>query len=62
MYLAILKKFEFEFMLGFNDRSNLVGHFVLSPSKREKRVGKVRVDERQGQGIKENRNESYETE
>ena len=24
-------------MLGFNDTSNLVGHFVLSPREREKR-------------------------
>ena len=40
-------------MLGFNDTSSLVGHFVSSPSKREKRDRRDgRGDEREGQGIK----------
>ena len=47
-------------VLGFNDTSTLVGHFVLSPRKREKRDS--RGDERGGQGRKRNRNESLETE
>ena len=46
-------------MLGFNDMSTLVGHFVLSPREREKRD---RRNEREGQGRKRNRNESEETE
>ena len=50
-------------MLGFNDTSTLVGHFVLSPRKREKRDRRdSRVDEREGQGRKRNRNESEENE
>ena len=47
-------------VLGFNDTSTLVGHFVLSPREREKRVS--RGDEREGRGRKRNRNESEETE
>ena len=47
-------------MLGFNDTSTLVGHFVSSPQEREKRDS--RGDEREGQGKKRNRNESEETE
>ena len=47
-------------MLGFNDTSTLVGHFVSSPREREKRDS--RGDEREGQGGKRNRNESQETE
>ena len=47
-------------VLGFNDKSTLVGHFVLSPREREKRDS--RRDERQGQGRKRNRNESEKTE
>ena len=47
-------------MLGFNDTSTLVGHFVSSPKEREKRDS--RRDEREGQGRKRNRNESEETE
>ena len=46
-------------MLGFNDTSTLVGHFVSSPREREKRD---RRDEREGQRRKRNRNESEETE
>ena len=46
--------------LGFNDRSTLVGHFVLSPREREKRDS--RGDEREEQGRKRYRNESEETE
>ena len=44
-------------MLGFNDMSTPVGHFVSSSRVREKRE-----DEREGQGRKRNRNESEETE
>ena len=46
-------------LLGFNDTSTLVGHFVSSPKKREKRDSRdSRADEREGQGRKGNRNES----
>ena len=37
-----------------------MGHFVLSPREKEKRDSSG--DEREGQGIKKNRNESEETE
>ena len=47
-------------MLGFNDTSTLVGHFVSSAREREKRDS--RGDEREGQGRKRIRNESDETE
>ena len=48
-------------VLGFNDMSTLVGHFVLSPREREKRDRRGgRRDEREGQGRKRNRNESEE--
>ena len=43
-------------MLGFNDTSTLVGHFVSSPREREKRDR--RGDEREGQGRKRKMNES----
>ena len=50
-------------VLGFNDTSTLVGHFVSSPREREKRDRRdSRRDEREGQGRKRNRNESEETE
>ena len=49
-------------MLGFNDMSTLVGHFVSSPREREKRDTCSKGDEREGQGRKRNRNESEETE
>ena len=50
-------------MLGFNDTSTLVGHFVSSPREREKRDRRdSRRDEKEGQGRKRNRNESEETE
>ena len=50
-------------MSGFNNMSNPVGHFVLSPREREKRDRKIsRGDEREGQGRKSNKNESEETE
>ena len=40
-------------VLGFNDTSTLVGHFVLSPREREKRDRRdSRRDERQEQGMK----------
>ena len=40
-------------MLGFNDTSTLVGHFVLSPRDREKSDRRdSRRDEREGQGRK----------
>ena len=47
-------------VLGFNDTSTLVGHFVSSPREREKRDR--RGDEREGQGRKRKMNESQETE
>ena len=47
-------------VLGFNDTSTLMGHFVSSPREREKRDS--RRDEREGQGRKRSRNESEETE
>ena len=60
IYLVV---FFFVIELGFNDTSTLVGHFVSSPRKREKRD---RIDSRgegrEGQGRKGNRNESEETE
>ena len=50
-------------VLGFNDMSTLVGHFVSSPREREKRDRRdSRGDEREGQGRKRSRNESEETE
>ena len=50
-------------MLGFNDTSTLVGHFVSSPREREKSDRRdSRRDEREEQGRKRNRNESEETE
>ena len=50
-------------VLGFNNTSTLLGHFVSSPREREKRDrGDSRGDEREGQGRKRNRNESEETE
>ena len=47
-------------MLGFNDTSTLVGHFVSSPRERE--IRDSRRDEREGQVRKRNRNEREETE
>ena len=47
-------------MVGFNDISTLVGHFVSSPREREKRDR--RGDESEGQGRKRKMNESEETE
>ena len=50
-------------VLGFNDTSTLVGHFVSSPREREKSDRRdSRRDEREEQGRKRNRNESEETE
>ena len=50
-------------VLGFNDTSTLVGHFVSSPREREKRDRRdSRGDQREEQGRKRNRNESEETE
>ena len=50
-------------MLGFNDTSTLVGHFVSSPREREKRYRRdSRGDEREEQERKRNRNDSEETE
>ena len=45
-------------VLGFNDMSTLVGHFVSSPREREKRD---RVDEREGQGRKSEETEEIKT-
>ena len=48
-------------VLGFNDTSTLVGHFVSSPREREKRDRRdSRGDEREGKGRKRSRNESEE--
>ena len=47
-------------VLGFTNTSTLFGHFVSSPKEREMRDS--RRDEREGQGVKRNRNESEETE
>ena len=50
-------------VLGFNDLSTLVGHFVSSPREREKRDRRdSRGDEREEQERKRNRNDSEETE
>ena len=50
-------------VLGFNDTSTLMDHFVSFPREREKRDRRdSRRDEREGQGRKRNRNESEETE
>ena len=50
-------------MLGFNDKSTLVGHFVSSPREREKRDRRDSLrDEREEQGRKRKRNEREETE
>ena len=52
----------FLIVLGFNDTSTLVGHFVSSPREREKSDRRdSRRDEREEQGRKRNRNESEET-
>ena len=49
-------------VLGFNDTSTLVGHFVSSLREREKRDRRdSRRDERGRQGRKRNRYESEET-
>ena len=50
-------------MLGFNDTSTLVGHFVSSSREREKRDRRdSREEEREGQGTRRKMNESEETE
>ena len=50
-------------VLGFNDTSTLVGHFVSSPREREKRARRdSRGDERERQGRKSKMNDSEETE
>ena len=61
---VLSKLFDFFFIvLGFNDTSTLVGHFVSSPKAREKRDRRdSRGDERKGQGRKRNRTESREIE
>ena len=42
-------------MLGFNDMSTLVGHFVSSPREKEKRDRRdSRGDKKEGQGKEEN--------
>ena len=50
------------FLMGFNDTSTFVGHFVSFPIEREKRDRRDSRDERKGQGRKRNRNECEETE
>ena len=50
-------------VLGFNDTSTLVGHFVSSPRKREKRDRRDSGgDEKERQGRKRTSNEREETE
>ena len=50
-------------VLGINDTSTLVGHFMSSPRETEKKGRRdSRGDEREGQGRKINRNGSEETE
>ena len=49
-------------VLGFDDTSTHVGHFVSSPEEEEKRNRRNRGDEREGQGRQRYRNESEETE
>ena len=50
-------------VLGFYDKSTLVGHFVSSPREREKTDRRdSRGDEREVQRRKRNRNEREETE
>ena len=50
-------------VLGRNDISTLVGHFMPSPRGREKRDRRdSRRDEREGQGRKGKKNESEDTE
>ena len=50
-------------VLGFNETSTNVGHFVLSPREREKRDRRDRRGyKREGQVRKRNRNDSEETE
>ena len=50
-------------MLGFNNMSTLVGHFVSFPREKKKRDRRdSRGDEREGQGRERNMNESEETE
>ena len=63
MFLHENLLWELLFVLGLNDTSTLVGHFVSSPTEREKRDRRdSRRDEREEQGRKRNRNESEETE
>ena len=52
----------FLIVLGFNDTSTLVGHFVSSPREREKNIEEIVEEMKEGQGRKRNRNESEETE
>ena len=50
-------------VLGFNNMSTLVGHYVSSPRERKKKDRRdSRRDEREGQGRKRNWSESEETE
>ena len=50
-------------VLGFNDTSALVGHFVSSPGEREKRDRRdSRGDEREGKGKKREMKENEGTE
>ena len=61
--IATATRTDFLTVLGFNDMSTLVGHFVSSPREKEKRDRRdSREDEREGQGIKRIINESEETE
>ena len=48
-------------MLGFNDTSTLVGHFVSSPREREK-IEEIVEEMKERDRTERNRNESEETE
>ena len=55
--------FSWFIVLGFNDTSTLVGHFVSSPRENEKKDRRdSRGDESEGQGRKRSRSEREETE
>ena len=49
-------------MLGFNDTSTLMGHLCRFPEREKRERRDSKGDEREGQGLKRNRNESEETE
>ena len=63
VYLTKLFLARLGLVVGFNDTSTLVGHFVSSPKEREKRIRRDSSrDEEEGQEKKRKMNESEETE